>query len=172
MASEYHYEDEDEDEVRSEVEEIAKRTNGGEITSRNVFDLVLAVDHAAYKRHRSTVRRVNVLTKTVETHIAESTVRDAQILEIQAQQRTCPPIVKAAIEAEHAARHGEHMNVYHKPRRATDDINENHNDERELTTTVAKLDRKVWVMWGGLIFVGNLMANGMLVWLLDKLTKK
>jgi hypothetical protein len=87
--------DVEKDEVRDSVEAIARRAAGTDITPRDQFDLTIAVDHGARKRHNATKRQVAgvkkdvaELTDTVAEHLVESEARDRAIAELQEEQET------------------------------------------------------------------------------------
>jgi hypothetical protein len=163
LRTEYENDDATDDEVSSAVEAIAKRANGSEITTRHIFDLVLASDHAGFKRHNATV-------KILQEHIAEANIRDMAILELQHDRTVVPPAVAAAIHAEHVEQKkelAEHTKMYHKPRRSTDNTKENHREERNYDKD-EDARFKVWVLWGIFIAAGTYCLDH-IDWLLVKL---
>jgi hypothetical protein len=176
---EYEPELESDDLVRAEVEAIARRVNSnGGVTPQDQFDLTLAVDHSAYKRHVATKRQVARLTTdvkkintTLTAHIAEAAVRDLAIQELQADKLHCPAVVRAAIETEHercdishATIHAEHMRTEHAPRRIDDPPESDHTSDRDTQHVIVDEGTKfkVWVMWGAAAVLTNAAVSAIM----------
>ena len=90
----------------------------------------------------------------------------ARLIRLEDASNSCPAVVQAAIETEHAARHADHMATFHKPRREDDDPAEDHRSERSGAALMVAgvTDRRVWVMWGVGLFVAASAASAVIRW--------
>jgi hypothetical protein len=90
----------------------------------------------------------------------------ARLRRLEDASTSCPAVVQAAIEAEHAERHADHMATYHKPRREGDDASDDHTGERSNKRSglvLQSLDRRVWVLWGIAVWL-SVVIGGVLTY--------
>lgn len=137
------------DRTESKVRQWALRRNGDPLQLTDVVELALAIDEDANMRHDEAVTEVRETRRLLTEHCAEADVRDERICALEAwrteQATTCEKRVRELIEAEHAERHGKHMEADHRlPRRSGDPEDADYSG-----------DRRVWLMWS----IGSKVTN-------------
>lgn len=165
------------DAMERAVQKIALKRNGESKTVDDCFDIIVALADDTDSQHVDSTEAIVALTDQVQAldgkladHIlVYAAERDRRLdsLEKAALEAhsTCPDAVRAAIIAEHGARHREHMKMDHAPRRSEDAVGEDHTDDRRAMLEDASTTFKVRLMWGGLAVGGIALANAIAYWL-------
>lgn len=135
------------DQTESKVRQWALRTNGDPLTNQDIVELVLAVDSDSDARHQETLDMVLPMIDAYRAHCDEAEQRwgecQARFIRIEDDYLTSGG-ARTLIDAEHAARHGDHMRDHHAPRRASDAPEDNHRAERRDGEDER---RQHWLMW-------------------------
>lgn len=138
------------DATESAVQKIARRAEGEEISPRDLFDLIMAVDEDANARHADEVRMAK----------AVATAHERRLHALEGWQQnweaSCPGRLEGALDglrqelnSGHIAFHEAHMAEYHVPHRADDPPNSDFTDRRGAGVPAGEDEaRKVWVLWG------------------------
>ena len=133
------------DEAEETARELAQKTE--ETAARLAEELRL--------QHQSSLDAIELQKTLIENHLSDANVRDARITKLEAykedQQLTCADKVKALVEREHNARHSAYVESI-----------------AGESTVLQIMGRRVWVLWGVALFLATVIANGLIMFWLDK----
>jgi hypothetical protein len=171
-----------------DVIELVLAVDDDAVKRSEELSLAVKANHAATEDVKA---QVTAVASDLAVHLDEATVRDksidelarkydehlnvftppivARLIRLEDATNSCPAVVQAAIETEHASRHAEHMATFHKPRREDDDADEDHRAERSNVGATALTltditNRRVWVMWGVGLFAAASAASAVIRW--------
>jgi hypothetical protein len=153
------------DAFESEVQKFVSAQNGGELTARIVYDMLVAVDKDGNARHEETMARLDAVEKMQADHWAwtnrESLPRLQAVEERQRAWEEGCPARQEAIHAEHLSFHNAHMEADHAPHRVDDEEGADWTDRRKEHAVVvgdAPLGPPFTVVVVCLILVGLAIA--------------
>jgi vacuolar-type H+-ATPase subunit I/STV1 len=125
-------------EMEGAVERLVTMQNGHNKTIQDVMDLLLAIHHDSKSRDNQIVEYLRSSGSAMEDYVT-------RIKSLEHSQSKCSDKVSKLIEEEHGRIitehkdfHDEHMESHHVSpnRRADDDVEEDHSEEREDDTTI------------------------------------
>ncbi len=130
----------------------AGEENGG-LTNRNLFDLIVAGHEEAV------VTAAALEKKTEECYQDNRTALGRIASHLDSEAGTITRKMQASL-AQHTRDPGAHARA---PRRKDDPAAADFS-----SSPLSIIERRVWVMWGVAIFVAMTVANGLIMWGLDK----